>query len=146
MFTLKRLWVLLITLSMIACNATQQVNWVEQIEKSDRKSSIKGMLGELQTFREHLGYLQDTKTDPSFNQIDILLNLDRSPISENEEDHSATIFDPLEETRAIQLEQEEAYIDIKKLNKKAPEPMSLIEARKNTIKKYPTYTVVMPPL
>lgn len=136
MFTLKRLWVLLITLSMIACNATQQVNWVEQIEKSDRKSSIKGMLNELQTFREHLGYLQDTKTDPSFNQIDILLNLDRSPISKTEEDHSATIFAPLEEARTIQLNQEEAYIDIKKLNKKAPKPMSLLEARKNTIKKY----------
>ena len=75
MFTLKRIWVLLITLPLIACNATQQVDWVEQIKKSDRKSSIKGMLSELKTFREHIAYIKDTKNDPSFNQIDVLWNL-----------------------------------------------------------------------
>ena len=146
MFTLKRIWVLLITLLMIACNATQTVDWVEQIEKSDRKSSIKGMLDELKTFREHIEFLKDTKNDPSFNQIDILLKLDRSPVSETEEDHSATIFEPIEIARANQIEKEEEYLDsITEEDKDKPKPKSLLDARKEVYSKYREQTKMLLP-
>jgi hypothetical protein len=119
-----------------ACSIGGPVDWVEKMEQSDRKSSIKGMLSELTAFEEHIELMSKTELSPSFNQVDALLKLDQSIPAEDYDTAYLEDFEAIQSARNHQLEEEDAYIQIKKSNKKAAVPQTLSAARKDTIEMY----------
>ena len=102
-----------------ACSVGGPVDWVEKMEQSDRKTTIKGMLSELTAFEEQIEIMSKAEVSPSFNQVDSLLALDHSAPSEEYDLAYKTDFEAIETARANQLAEENAYIQIKKSNKKA---------------------------
>lgn len=128
-----------------ACSVGGPVDWVEKMEQSDRKTTIKGMLSELTAFEEQIEIMSKAEVSPSFNQVDSLLALDHSAPSEEYDLAYLTDFEAIETARANQLAEENAYIQIKKSNKKAAEPVSLVAARKATVSTYNTKAATLLP-
>lgn len=121
-----------------ACSVGGPVDWTEKMEQSDRKTTIKGMLSELTGFEEQIEIMSKAEVSPSFNQIDALLALDHSAPSEGYDLAYLKDFEEIETARATQLAEEDAYIQLKKGNKKkkVAEPTSLIAARKASVDTY----------
>ena len=136
MFNMIRLWVIGVALFLAACSITEPVNWAEKIEESDRKSSIKGMLTELSAYDEQIDIMKVAGEVPTYNQVDALLSLDHFPVNEGEEDQIGEIFMKVADARAIQLDLEDEYIDLKKVKLNTPVPDGLVQARVQTLKIY----------
>lgn len=119
-----------------ACSMGGPVDWVEKMELSDRKTTIKGMLNELSSFEEQIEIMSKSELSPTFNQVDALIALDRTAPSESYDTAYLEDFDAIEAARVEQLAQEDAYIELKKSDKKAPTPAVLEAARKSAISVY----------
>ena len=119
-----------------ACSMGGPIDWTEKMEQSDRKTTIKGMLAELSSFEEQIEIMSQSELSPSFNQVDVLLSLDRSAPSEDYDSAYQADFDAIQKSREDQLAAEDAYIQLKKSNRKLATPAELEKARKDVINVY----------
>jgi len=130
MLTWLRLLALGVALTLVACGESGPVDWTAKLEKSDRLSTIKGMLNETRSFDEQIELLE-AKQAPSLNQTDALLALDLSPLSEDGDGHDAVeaSFDKISELRAAYQAEFDLFVETKRRDKSHQEPESMKKAQ-----------------
>jgi len=130
MLTWMRLLTLGAALTLVACGESGPVNWTEKLEKSDRLSSIKGMLNETRAFDEQIELIKAEQA-PSLNQTDALLSLDLSELDpEKPEAHEPVdaAFESIRELRSAYQAEFEAFVDAKRRDSSLKEPESLAKS------------------
>ena len=130
---------LLVTLFVSACSLGGPVDWVEKMTSSDRKSTIKGMLGELTAFEEQIEIMtqimKKAKVEegkeplPTLNQVAALLELDRTPPTEEYNPAYQDDFDKIEDAQKALDRAKAEYMSMKLSDKKIKEPAKLVKAR-----------------
>lgn len=129
MLTWTRLWTLCVALGLVACVESGPIDWTAKLEKSDRLSTIKGMLNETRSFDEQIELIKENKA-PSLNQCDSLLSLDLSALKEDDPNYDAVeaSFEKISDLRKQYQDEFENFVDTKKTNPDYKEPESMQKA------------------